>query len=189
MVIVPIGRGDQAEQILPHVQDLSGRLLRAGIRTHVDDRPQLSPGFKFNDWELRGVPIRLELGPRDLAAGSAVMARRLGDGKKPISLDGAPARLADELEAFQAFLLERATAFRDSRTVTTDSWDEFDAAVATGWARALHCGTPECEEDIKAQTGATARCIPLDGEPESGPCIRCGRPSAYGKRVIFGRSY
>ena len=138
---------------------------------------------------LRGVPIRLELGPRDLAAGSAVMARRLGGGKEPVALDGAPARLAEELEAFQAFLLERATAFRDSRTVTTDSWDEFIAAVSTGWARALHCGTPECEDDIKAETGATARCIPLDGEPESGPCIRCGRPSAYGKRVIFGRSY
>ena len=63
------------------------------------------------------------------------------------------------------------------------------AAVATGWALALHCGTPECEDDIKAATGATARCIPLDGEPESGPCIRCGQPSAYGKRVIFGRAY
>ena len=74
-------------------------------------------------------------------------------------------------------------------TVTTDSWDDFTAAVATGWARALHCGTPECEEEIKAETAATARCIPLDGEPESGPCIRCGLPSAYGKRVIFGRSY
>jgi prolyl-tRNA synthetase len=189
VVIVPIGRGEQAGEVAAAATALARRLTEAGIRTHVDDRPQLSPGFKFNDWELRGVPIRLELGPRDLAAGSAVMVRRLGDGKEPISLDGAPVRLADELEAFQAFLLERATEFRDSRTVTTDWWDEFEAAVATGWARALHCGTPECEEDIKAQTGATARCIPLDGEPDSGPCIRCGRPSAYGKRVIFGRSY
>ena len=189
VVIVPIGRGEQAGEVAAAATALARRLTEAGIRTHVDDRPQLSPGFKFNAWELRGVPIRLELGPRDLAAGSAVMVLRLGDGKEPISLDGAPVRLADELEAFQALLLERATAFRDSRTVTTDSWDDFEAAVATGWARALHCGTPECEEDIKAQTGATARCIPLDGEPDSGPCIRCGRPSAYGKRVIFGRSY
>ena len=90
VVIVPIGRGDQAEQILPHVQDLAGRLRRAGIRTHVDDRPQLSPGFKFNDWEMRGVPVRLELGPRDLAAGTALMATRLGEGKTPVSLDSAP---------------------------------------------------------------------------------------------------
>ena len=185
VVIVPIGR--DAEVALA-AERLAADVKAAGVRVHVDTR-DATPGFKFNDWELRGVPIRLELGPRDLAAGSAVMARRLGGGKVSIALDGAPARLAEELEAFQAFLLERATAFRDSHTVTADSWEEFTAAVSTGWARALHCGTPECEDEIKAETGATARCIPLDGEPESGPCIRCGRPSAYGKRVIFGRSY
>ena len=189
VVIVPIGRGEQAAEVTAAAAALARRLTGAGIRTHVDDRAQLSPGFKFNDWELRGVPIRLELGPRDLAAGTTVMAKRLGDGKESIPLDSAPARLADELEAFQAFLLERATRFRDSHTATTDSWEEFVAAVAAGWARALHCGTPECEDEIKAETAATARCIPLDGEPESGPCIRCDRPSAYGKRVIFGRSY
>ena len=109
------------------------------------------------------MPIRLELGPRDLAAGTVVIARRLGGAKEPISADGAPARLADELDAFQDFLLARATAFRDAHTVTTDEWDDFTAAVATGWARALHCGTQECEEEIKAATGATARCIPRDG--------------------------
>jgi prolyl-tRNA synthetase len=189
VVIVPIGRGDQTAEVTEAATVLAARLAGAGIRAHVDDRPQVSPGFKFNDWELRGVPIRLELGPRDLAAGSAVMALRLGGGKEPISLEGAPARLADELASFQDFLLERATAFRDSHTVTTDQWDDFTKAVATSWARALHCGIPECEELIKAETGATARCIPLDGEPASGRCIRCDLPSAYGKRVIFGRAY
>jgi prolyl-tRNA synthetase len=189
VVIVPIGRGDQTAEVTEAATVLAARLAGAGIRAHVDDRPQVSPGFKFNDWELRGVPIRLELGPRDLAAGSAVMALRLGGGKEPISLEGAPARLADELASFQELLLERATAFRDSHTVTTDQWDDFTKAVATSWARALHCGIPECEELIKAETGATARCIPLDGEPASGRCIRCDLPSAYGKRVIFGRAY
>jgi prolyl-tRNA synthetase len=189
VVIVPIGRGDQAAEVTLAATALAARLAGVGIRARVDDRSQLSPGFKFNDWELRGVPIRLELGPRDLAAGSAVMALRLGGAKEPISLEGAPARLAGELAAFQDFLLERATAFRDAHTVTTDQWDDFTKAVATGWARALHCGTPECEELIKAETGATARCIPLDGEPASGRCIRCDLPSAYGKRVIFGRAY
>jgi prolyl-tRNA synthetase len=189
VVIVPIGRGEQAAEVIPAAAALAQRLADAGIRVHVDDRPQLSPGFKFNEWELRGAPIRLELGPRDLAAGSAVMARRLGGTKESISLDGAPARLSDELDAFQDFLLERATIFRDEHTVTTNEWDDFTRAVAVGWARALHCGTPECEEEIKAATSATARCIPLDGPPESGPCIRCGLPSAYGKRVIFDRAY
>jgi prolyl-tRNA synthetase len=199
VVIVPIGRGEQSAEVVAAAVALSQRLADAGIRAHVDDRPQLSPGFKFNDWELRGVPIRLELGPRDLAAGTAVMALRLerrpggpgrpGGSKESIPLDGAPARLADELEAFQDFLFERATVFRDEHTVTTDQWDDFTKAVATGWARALHCGSQECEDEIKAATAATARCIPLDGEPESGPCVLCGLPSAYGKRVIFGRAY
>jgi prolyl-tRNA synthetase len=189
VVIVPIGRGDQASEVQAAAAALAQRLAGAGIRAHVDDRPQLSPGFKFNDWELRGVPIRLELGPRDLAAGTAVMARRLGGTKEPIPLEGAPARLADELEAFQAFLFERATAFRDEHTITTDEWDDFTKAVATGWARALSCGSQACEDQIKDETKATARCIPLEAEPESGPCIKCGSPSAYGKRVIFGRAY
>jgi prolyl-tRNA synthetase len=189
VVIVPIGRGDQAEQVLASVRELAERLHRAGIRTHVDDRPQLSPGFKFNDWELRGVPVRLELGPRDLAEGSALMSTRLGEGKTPVSLDSAPARLAFELTAMQSLLLQRATDFRDSHTVTVNSWAEFAEAVKTGWALAFHCGQPECEDDIKAATSATPRCIPAEGAAEDGMCIRCDQRSAYGKRLIFGRAY
>jgi len=182
---------------------MSTRMIGGVIMTHGDDKGLVLPP-RLAPYQVVIVPIgrgeqaaevataaaaRARRGTRDLAAGTAVMAKRLGDGKESIPLDSAPARLADELEAFQAFLLERATRFRDSHTATTDSWEEFVAAVATGWARALHCGTPECEDEIKAETAATARCIPLDGEPESGLCIRCDRPSAYGKRVIFGRSY
>jgi prolyl-tRNA synthetase len=195
VVIVPVGRDGGGGEVIAAATALAQRLAAAGIRAHVDDRPQLSPGFKFNDWELRGVPIRLELGPRDLAAGSVVLARRLGQGgeggagKEPISLDGAPGRLADELDAFHELLFNRAAAFRDDHTVSTDEWDDFATAVATGWARALHCGGQECEEEIKAATGATARCIPRDAPDETGRCVRCGRPAAYGKRVIFGRAY
>jgi prolyl-tRNA synthetase len=189
VVIVPIGRGEQYGEVLPRARELAARLRDAGIRTHVDDRPQLSPGFKFNDWEMRGVPVRLELGLRDLAAGTALMATRLGTEKTPVALEPAPARLSAELAAFQDLLLRRATEFRDARTVTVNTWDEFGAAVAIGWALALHCGQPECEDDIKAATSATPRVIPADGEPEQGTCIRCGLPSAYGKRLIFGRAY
>jgi prolyl-tRNA synthetase len=189
VVIVPIGRGEQAEEVLPPARELADRLRRAGIRTHVDDRPHLSPGFKFNDWELRGAPIRLELGPRDLAKGSTLMSIRLGEGKTPVSLDAAPARLEDELAAFQAMLLRRATEFRDSHTRTVDTWEEFVEAVKTGWALAFHCGSPGCEEEIKAETSATPRCIPSEGLPEEGLCVRCNLPSAYGKRLIFGRAY
>ena len=189
VVIVPIGRGEQAGQVLPPARELAARLAAAGIRAHVDDRPQLSPGFKFNDWEMRGVPIRLELGPRDLAAGSALMSARLGEGKTPVPLDSVPARLQSELAAFQRLLLRRATEFRDSRTRTVDSWAEFTEAVQTGWAQAFHCGTPECEDDIKAATSATPRCIPAEGPAGTGRCVRCDLPSAYGKRLIFGRAY
>jgi len=186
----PIGRGEQAETTTRAATDLAVTLHRAGIRAHVDDRPQLSPGFKFNDWEMRGVPIRLELGPRDLAVGTALMSRRLTDvGKEAIPLDRAASVLTAELAAFQAMLAQRAAGFRDDNTVAVDSWPDFVTAVAVGWALALHCGEQACEDEIKAETTATARCIPLAGEPEQGICVRCGKPSAYGKRVIFARAY
>jgi prolyl-tRNA synthetase len=195
VVIVPIGRGEQAEAAVSAAAELAAALRRAGIRTHVDDRPHVSPGFKFNDWEMRGVPLRLELGPRDLAAGTALMARRLtyrqpdAVAKEAIPLDAAPELLAAELVAFQAMLTRRAADFRDDHTTVVNSWPEFTAAVAVGWALALDCGDQACEDEIKAETTATPRCIPLDGEPEQGPCIRCGKPSAYGKRLIFARAY
>jgi prolyl-tRNA synthetase len=194
VVIVPIGRAEQAAAMVSAATELAATLRRAGIRTHVDDRPHLSPGFKFNDWELRGVPIRLELGPRDLAAGTALMSRRLNyrqpdAAKQAIPLATAPGRLADELTAFQTMLVRRAADFRDEHTAVVNTWREFTAAVAVGWALALACGDQACEDEIKAETTATARAIPLDGEPEQGPCIRCRKPSAYGQRVIFARAY
>ncbi|MEU4325544.1 proline--tRNA ligase [Nonomuraea dietziae] len=190
VVIVPIGRGEQGEQTLAAARDLAVRLKAVGVRAHVDDRPQLSPGFRFNDWELRGVPVRLELGPRDLESGSVVMVRRLGDeGKQTISLASAAEDMPAVLEAFQALLLKRATDFRHAHTTTVDTWDSFTEAVTSGWASALHCGEPACENDIKAKSAATPRCVPLDAAQESGSCVHCGAPSAYGKRVIFGRSY
>jgi prolyl-tRNA synthetase len=117
------------------------------------------------------------------------MSARLGGGKTAIPLDSAPARLERELAAFQDMLLQRATEFRDSHTRTVDTWEEFVEAVKTGWALAFHCGLPECEDEIKAETSATPRCIPSDGPPEEGLCVRCNLPSAYGKRLIFGRAY
>jgi prolyl-tRNA synthetase len=196
VVIVPIVRNDTADTVLAAARDLAARLKAAGIRSHVDDRPHVSPGFKFNDWEMRGAPLRLEIGPRDLASGTALLARRLGDsdaagrgGKTAISLDTAPETLRAALDDFQAFLLQRAAGFRDSRTVTVNSWGEFVEAVETGWALAPHCGQQSCEDAIKAETGASARVIPSEAPAESGTCVRCDAPSAYGKRVLFGRAY
>ncbi|MBC6460529.1 proline--tRNA ligase [Actinomadura sp. HBU206391] len=194
VVIVPIGRGEVAERTGAAARELGAELKRAGIRVHVDDnRPQLSPGFKFNDWEMRGVPVRLELGPRDLEGGVVTLARRLptveGQGKEPLRLDEAAALLPGILEEFQEFLLRRAETFRDEHIATVDSWDAFAEQVSGGWARAFHCGRSECEDEIKADTAATPRCIPLEAPEESGECVRCDRPSAYGKRLLFGKSY
>jgi prolyl-tRNA synthetase len=189
VVIVPIGRGEQGDTVLAAAGELAGRLRAAGIRVHVDKRTHLSPGFKFNDWELRGAPLRVELGPRDLAAGTAVLARRLGEAKEQISLASAPEALTEALTGFQAFLLDRAARFRDEHTRVVADAGELAAAVADGWALALHCGQASCEDEIKASTGATPRNVPLAGQPESGTCVRCDAPSAYGKRVIFGRAY
>jgi prolyl-tRNA synthetase len=190
VVIVPIARGEAADAVQEAARDLARRLAAAGIRAHVDDRPHVSPGFKFNDWEMRGVPLRLEIGPRDLAAGTALLARRFGaEGKTAIGLGTAPETLAAALDSFQTLLLQRATEFRESRTATVSSWPEFTEAVAVGWARALHCGQPSCEDEIKAETAATPRCVPSEAPAESGTCVRCNAPSAYGKRVLFGRAY
>jgi prolyl-tRNA synthetase len=190
VVIVPIGRGEQLDAVLTAAGELAHRLKAAGIRVRVDQRTHLSPGFKFNDWELRGVPVRLELGPRDLKAGTAVMVRRLGDaGKEQLDLADAPRTLVGVLDDFQALLLQRATEFRDRNTATVDDWGAFAKAVSTGWAQVFHCGRPACEDDIKAKTAATPRCVPLAAVPETGVCVHCGAPSDYGKRVIFGRAY
>jgi prolyl-tRNA synthetase len=189
VVVVPIGRGEEAAKVVAAARDLTDRLVAAGVRVHLDDRPQLSPGFKFNQWELQGVPVRLELGPRDLAAGQVVMARRLGEGKEEVPLSSVVESMPKVLDDFQDALLQRATEFRDSRTADVDRWEDFVAAVARGWARAFHCGRPECEDEINAETTATPRCVPLGGPEESGPCIRCGQASDYGKRVVFGRAY
>jgi prolyl-tRNA synthetase len=190
VVIVPVGRGEQLDAVLTAARALGAELKQAGIRSHVDLRSQLSPGFKFNDWEMRGVPIRIELGPRDLSAGTAVLARRLGaDGKTSVPIGDLARILPGMLDEFQQFLLDRATAFRDEHTVAVDDWASFVRAVSTGWALAFHCGSPACEDEIKAETAATPRCIPLDGPAETGTCIRCNRPSAYGKRLVFGRAY
>ena len=195
VVIVPIGRNEAAERTTSAARALADRLRTTGLRVHVDDRrPQLSPGYKFNDWEMRGVPIRLELGPRDLDADMVTLARRLpvqaaAPGKEQIPLARAAELLPGILTDFQAFLLARAETFRDEHTNDVDSWDQFAEQVTRGWARAFHCGQPACEDQVKADTAATPRCIPADAPDEPGSCVRCGLPSAYGRRLIFGRAY
>jgi prolyl-tRNA synthetase len=195
LVLIPIGRGEDGERCVTRAHELAGALQAAGVRVHVDDRDQ-SPGFKFNDWELKGVPLRAELGPRDLEAGHTLVAHRVGEldekgrpVKEAIPLDDLVARVPAMLDAYHDALVARALAFREERTATVDDWEAFVSQVATGWAEVLHCGRPACEDDIKAETAATPRCILMYGEEERGDCIRCGEASDHGRRVLFGRAY
>ncbi|MFI6518486.1 proline--tRNA ligase [Spirillospora sp. NPDC050679] len=194
VVIVPIGRKEQGELAAAEARKLGAAIKAMGIRVHVDDkRDNLTPGYKFNEWEMRGVPVRIELGKRDIDNGVATLARRLpvveGQGKEQIPLEKVPELLPGILAEFQSFLLARAEAFREERTAVVDSWDAFTEQVQTGWARAFHCGRAECEDEIKADTAATPRVIPAEAPEETGACVKCGQPSAYGKRVIFGKAY
>jgi prolyl-tRNA synthetase len=192
VVIIPIGRGDEAAAVVDAARDLGRKLKDAGVRVKVDDRMQLSMGFKFNEWELRGVPLRIELGPRDLAAGTAMVASRLSAAKSDkvtLPLASLASEIPARLKVFQHELYARALSFREEHTVRADSWEELVAGVETGFALALSCDDPECEQRLKDATTATPRCIPFDGEPEVGACAICGSPSAYGTRVVFGRAY
>ncbi len=201
VVFVPIGRDEEtrtktyacADRLADALRHLSWHGSR--IRTKVDKRDKESPGFKFNDWELRGACLRVEIGPRDLEAGTCVVVRRdLGE-KVTVPLDGFAAHAEAELASMQGALLERARGFRDAHTYRIDNWAEFQALFtgegSGGFAVAHWDGTAETEEKIAELTKATIRCIPMTplapGDDEPGTCVLTGKPSA--RRVVFAKAY
>ena len=191
VVIVPIYKSDEEKAgVTERTRKLRAELVAADIRVTTDEREGVSPGYKFNDWEMRGVPLRMEIGPRDVAKGSVVLARRDKPGKEGKSVvpqEGLARAVAHALDEVQTALYERALAFREANTREPADYDEFKAAVAKGFARSYWCGDGKCEERIKEQTGATMRCIPLEQPAGNGQCILCGQPAA--EKAIFGRAY
>jgi prolyl-tRNA synthetase len=136
------------------------------------------------------------LGPRDLDESSVLLAPRVGElddrgrvVKQAVKFEELMRTMGARLDDYHDLLVARAEAFRDERSAIVDSWDGFAAQVGTGFAMALHCGRPECEDEIKEDSAATPRCVPIDGEAAEGSCVRCGQDSAYGKRVVFARAY
>ncbi len=194
VVIVPIWRSDEELALVRETVERVQRALCGVVRLEADWSDQ-RPGWKFNEWELRGVPIRLEIGPRDARAGSATVVRQDtrcepgGPIKESVPLDGLARRLPELLQEIQAAMFQRALAFREARTRSVDTLEEFAASLAAerGFLRAHWCGDRACELRIKEQTGATLRCMPLDAPPEAGQCIVCSRPS--NARVVFARAY
>ena len=164
--------------------------LSPEVRVKVDDREGLSPGWKFNDWEMRGVPLRIEVGPKDVEKSQVVLARRDRpgrEGKTAVSMDGLSETVSDMLVTIQANLYERATEFLKAHTHYPEDMETLQEAVADGFAYAWWCGDTACEEKVKEETGGTIRCIPLEQPGGSGPCILCGNESQ--EQAVFGRSY
>ncbi len=191
VVIVPIWSDeDQRAQVFDVVEQVK-RALGDDVRIQVDDRDAYSPGWKFNEWEMRGVPLRIEIGPRDVEEGQAVLARRDLEGrarKSTVPLgDGLGEAVQQTLDLIQDNLYQRALTFREEHTYQPDDYEEFKQAVARGFADSWWCGDPECEAQIKEETKASLRCIPLDQESGSGSCIRCGKKAD--ERAIFARAY
>ena len=189
VVIVPIPRGDWRETVLPHAERIRGELEDRGVRVRLDDREEHSPGWKYAEWEMRGVPLRLEIGPRDVERRQVVLVRRDTREKTAVPRDGLPGRVDELLGAIQQELFDRAAAFRDEHTFRTADRAEFDAVLEgrPGYVVAPWCGEADCETHIKTATQATIRNLPLDPSPASGSCIQCGKPGRMD--AYFAKSY
>ncbi|HEX9090090.1 MAG TPA: proline--tRNA ligase [Anaerolineales bacterium] len=189
IIIIPIYKNDEEKSlVMPVVARVEQEL--AGFRLKTDAREEVTPGFKFNDWEMRGVPLRIEIGPKDVQKGSLAFSRRDAPGragKKFVPQAQLEAQVAEVLQSIQASLYERALAFRHAHTFEPDDYEELKALVEMGWVFAWWCGDAECEARIKDETKASTRCIPLDQERGQGTCIVCGKPAS--ERAIFGRAY
>jgi prolyl-tRNA synthetase len=189
VVIVPIYRGEQElAQVEAVAKELQAQLRAAGIRVKYDGRDTHKPGWKFNEYELKGVPVRIAIGPRDVANGVVEVARRDTLSKESLPMEGLAATVSVLLEEIQANLFAKAVAYRNSTTKSVDTWEAFEEALdAGGFVMAHWDGTPETEEKIKERTKGTIRCIPLDSPEEVGACILTGNPSS--RRVAFARAY
>jgi prolyl-tRNA synthetase len=189
IVIVPIYRSpDEKARVMPIVDQAKAELCE--YRLKVDDREELTPGFKFNDWELRGVPLRIEIGPKDVADGTLAMARRDLPGRPGKSIflrDQLGAAVAETLPAVQTSMFEKALAFRLAHTFDPQDYAEFRQAVQDGWAFSWWCGDARCEAKIKEETKATTRCIPFEQPGGKGKCIYCGGEAS--EKVYFARAY
>ncbi len=189
VVIVPIFRNDaERSAVMPVVERLRQEL--GAFRIKVDERSEMTPGFKFNEWELRGVPLRIEVGPKDVEKGTVVLARRDMPGKAGkffVSQAQLAAQVGETLVAIQAAMFDKAKAFRDANIHDPKDYAELQEVVLNGWALSWWCGSADCEAKIKEDTKATTRCIPLDQPHGSGPCIYCGQPAS--EKVYFAKAY
>jgi len=189
VVIVPIYHNEnERKNVMAMVDSIKEKL--SDIRLKVDDRNEVTPGFKFNDWEMRGVPLRIEIGPKDVENMTAILSRRDmpgREGKIAIAVENIQTTITQVLNEIQKSLLTKATAFRDANIHDPKTYDELKEALARGWAYSWWCGDPVCESKVKEDTKASIRCIPLEQPGGSGTCIVCGKTAT--SKVYFAKSY
>ncbi|WP_258112344.1 proline--tRNA ligase [Alicyclobacillus sp. SP_1] len=189
VIIVPIGPQKERERVVQHATELFERLQKAGIRTRMDARDDVSPGWKFNEYEMRGVPIRLEIGPRDLDANQVVLARRDTGTKEPVSMDTLEATIPLWLNDIQKHMFETAKKFKEDNSHIAGSLPELADIINNqrGFVLAGWCGNDACELSIKEQTGATSRNIPFHPPSTQELCVVCGKPARHS--VWYAKSY
>ena len=186
LMVVPIMQ--KKEGVLEKAAEIADAIKAAGIRVKVDDSDK-NPGWKFSEQEMRGIPLRVEIGPKDIEAGQAVLVRRDTREKYVTPIDQIPAKAVELLETIQKDMFERALAHREENTHEATTWDEFNNIITTkqGFIKAMWCGETECEEAIKEETGASTRCMPFAQETLADTCVHCGKPAK--SMVYFGRAY
>lgn len=175
VIIIPIAVNKS--NIIEKIDELYTNLRSRGIRVEVDDRPNYSPGWKFNEWEMKGVPVRVEIGPKDIENNQAMTFRRDLLEKNSVSLDGIEETIDNLLENIHTTMLERARAHRESHTYIAESMEQFNEIIETkpGFIKTMWCGDTECESKVKEETGATIRCIPFEQEDLGHKCFCCGK--------------
>ena len=194
-VIVPIFRKpEERDNVLAAARAALERLERAGVRARVDEREGVTPGFKFNDWEMRGVPLRIEIGPRDVASGEVVAARRdlpAGQNKSKLKMESIAEHTPALLNEIQRSLYEQSKRTRETETRQFDDYQKLRAQMegegGGGFADVYWCGNPACETKIREETRATCRAIPLDQKTPPGKCIVCAEPAP--ERAFFAKAY
>ncbi len=189
VVIVPIYKEQDAAQIKELANKFASDLENNNIRVHIDDRDYLSPGFKFNAWEQKGVPLRCEFGIRDISDGAVTLSNRITLEKERVPLDQLVETVTNRLEHFAKDLRRRAEEFRLARTKSVSSKEEFFDHIQDGFVVIDHCGRKDCEDEIKETSSATPRCISFDLEKTNSRCVICDRESVYKNPVIFAKAY
>lgn len=186
-VIIPIAQ--HKEGVLENSDKLFKRLKKADIRVKIDDRDQYSAGYKFNDWEMRGVPIRLEIGPKDIENNSCILVRRDTHEKKVVSLDNIETEIKNLLEEIQQNMFNICLKRMEEKTSIANNMQEFNEIMENnqGMIKTMWCGCSDCEDKIYEETGTKSRCIPLNQEIVGDKCVYCGKPAKT--MVIWGRQY